>query len=332
MKKNKSAKRTRKLLIAVSTVLVIALLAILGGVGNFLVTYAIGRSGDGANRQVALKVDDAALANTSDARTKNSAIQHALTKAFYENVPEQTVSLTSSDGLKLNAAYYEQDCHKWAIVIHGYRSSHYGVLNYAQRYYDAGYQVLAPDLRACGDSEGEFVGMGWPDRLDILQWIDWILAKDTDAKIILHGISMGAATVMMTSGEATPDAVVAFVEDCGYTSVWDIFSSELKLRFHLPSIPVLNVADMIAQLRAGYSFVNASALDQVAKCEKPMLFIHGDQDNFVPYSMLQPLYDAKPGTNKQLLTVEGAGHGASAFVLGQAYWDTVFDFLTAYGM
>ena len=94
--------------------------------------------------------------------------------------------------------------------------------------------AVAPDLRACGESEGDYVGMGWLDRKDVLQWIDYIIEQDPEAKIVVHGISMGAATTMMTAGESTPDNVKAFVEDCGYTSVWDIFSSELQLRFGLP--------------------------------------------------------------------------------------------------
>ena len=147
------------------------------------------------------------------------------------------------------------------------------------------------------------------DRKDVLQWIDYIIEQDPEAKIVVHGISMGAATTMMTAGESTPDNVKAFVEDCGYTSVWDIFSSELQLRFGLPEFPILYTASGVARLRAGYSFTEASALAQVARCEKPMLFIHGTADDFIPYEMMDTLYNAKPGDNKAELTAEGAGHG-----------------------
>ena len=197
-------------------------------------------------------------------------------------------------------------------------------------YYEAGYQVIAPDLRACGESEGDYVGMGWLDRKDVLQWIDYIIEQDPEAKIVVHGISMGAATTMMTAGESTPDNVKAFVEDCGYTSVWDIFSSELQLRFGLPEFPILYTASGVARLRAGYSFTEASALAQVARCEKPMLFIHGTADDFIPYEMMDTLYNAKPGDNKAELTAEGAGHGEAMYALGDSYWDTVFDFIAPY--
>lgn len=149
------------------------------------------------------------------------------------------------------------------------------MLDMAQHYYDAGFNVLTPDLRASGQSEGDYVGMGWLDRLDILDWVDWILTQDAAAQIVIHGVSMGAATTMMVAGEETPDAVVAFVEDCGYTSVWDVFSSELSLRFGLPEFPLLYSASALSSVMAGYSFEEASALEAVACSEKPMLFIHG---------------------------------------------------------
>ena len=101
--------------------------------------------------------------------------------------------------------------------------------------------------------------MGWPDRRDMLQWIDWIIRRDSEAKIVLHGISMGGATVMMTAGEDLPGQVKAVVEDCGYTSVWDIFTDELDYLFHLPAFPLLNIASCLSSLRAGYSFSEASS-------------------------------------------------------------------------
>ena len=328
MKKQKTL--LRRVIIILAVLVLLAALALVG-IGNFLVSYAIGRGGDGGNRQVSLNVDKDAVSSTQSQRELNAANQKKRNEAFQAAVTPQSVSITSEDGLSLVGGYYAQEGHQWALVIHGYRSRGQHMLSYAERYYSAGFQVLAPDLRGCGESGGDYVGMGWPDRLDILRWIDWILSVDPEAQIVLHGVSMGAATVMMTSGENVPAAVVAYVEDCGYTSVWDIFASELGLRFHLPTFPILNVASGIARLRAGYDFSNASALEQVARCDRPMLFIHGDQDNFVPFSMLQPLYEAKPG-EKQQLVVPGAGHGVASTVLGDSYWEAVFDFLAQYGL
>lgn len=310
---------------------IVLLLAVLVILSDCLVTYAIGRIADGTDYE-ALPAGEPA--NEVEAQMlANRDRQAALTESFLTRVEARMVRTTSGDGLWLAGRYYENPgSHRWVILVHGYHGSSVNMTGYAQRYYDAGYQVLAPDLRACGNSEGTYVGMGWLDRTDILNWIDCVLQWDPQAQIVLHGISMGAAAIMMAAGEQTPDAVRAFVEDCGYTSVWDVFASEMKKRLHLPAFPLLYTADAVARLRAGYGFYEASALKQVARCEKPMLFIHGNQDELVPFSMMQALYDAKPGENKRMLVAAGAGHGQSALLLGEEYWAQVFAFLEQYGM
>lgn len=196
----------------------------------------------------------------------------------------------------------------------------------ASAYGLAGWNVLTPDMRAHGESEGVYIGMGWLDRQDVLLWIDYIISLDPEAEIVLHGVSMGAATVMMTAGEDLPENVKGIVEDCGYTSVWDIFADELSALYRLPSFPILNVTEQVARVRAGYGFREASALEQVKKARVPILFIHGSEDNFVHTEMVYPLYDACP-TAKDLLVVEGAGHGQAYSKDPELYLETVFAFL-----
>lgn len=320
-------KKSKKIIIGISAGILALILAAIIGVSNYLVSYAIMRGGDGGNREVALEVEE-----TTDSVkliiNENKAAQKIKTEEFLSRVPEQSTSIQSKDGLKLMGFYFENpECPDWVITIHGYRSNHKAMRGYAQNFYDHGYNVLLPDLRSCGESEGNYVGMGWLDRKDILLWINWILEKNPSAKIIIHGVSMGGATTMMVSGENTPANVIGFVEDCGYTSVWDIFKSELKLRFHLPSFPILDGASIFAKLRAGYSFRQASSLKQLKKCEKPMMFIHGTADDFIDFSMMDEEFNAKAGTNKQKLVAPEAGHGDAKDVLGQTYWDTIFAFI-----
>lgn len=330
MQNQKQQKKSGKEILKIVLIIVFIIIVVLVGVSNYLVSYAIGRSGDGGDRQVSLDVEETKT-ESEQIMAQNREAQATLTEAFLESVEPQNVQIISEDGLKLSGVYYENaDSHKWVILIHGYRSSHESMTDFAQRYYDQGYQVLTPDLRACGDSEGDYLGMGWLDRKDMLGWINWTIAQDPGAEIVLHGVSMGAATVLMTSGERTADAVKVFIEDCGYTSVWDVFASELKLRFHLPEYPILYVADGVANFRAEYSFREASALEQVAKCEKPMLFIHGTADDFIPFEMEDELYQAKPGDNKEKIEVLNAGHGESDDLLGDEYWEDVFGFIDTY--
>lgn len=224
--KVKTKANTKKKLLIAAGVVVVALAAALVFISNYLVNYAIGRSGNGGDREVALEVD--APADSVEAVMEdNRAVYKSKIDTFTKGHPGRDVTLTADDGLTLHGVYYANaetaDTHRWALVLHGYRGDYTGALQLAAPYYEAGYQVIAPDLRACGESEGDYVGMGWLDRKDVLQWIDYIIEQDPEAKIVVHGISMGAATTMMTAGESTPDNVKAFVEDCGYTSVWDIF-------------------------------------------------------------------------------------------------------------
>ena len=300
----------KKIVIAVGAVVVVLTAALLF-VSNYLVNYAIGRSGDGGDREVALEVE--ASPDSVEAIIETNRAQYSADIDASQLHPGENVTLTAADGLTLHGVRYANaetrrhtplgDCSA-RLPRRPHRRAESG-----DAYYEAGYQVIAPDLRACGDSDGDYVGMGWLDREDILRWIDFILADDPQAEIVVHGISMGAATTMMTAGEDTPENVKVFIEDCGYTSVWDVFSSELQLRFGLPEFPILYTASGVAKLRAGYTFGEASALRQVENCEKPMLFIHGTADDFIPYEMMDELYNAKPGDNKAELTADGAGHG-----------------------
>lgn len=239
--------------------------------------------------------------------------------------------ITSSDNLKLHS--YEikntNPSNKWVITVHGYTSEGLNMSTYAKKYYDIGYNVLIPDLRSHGLSEGDYIGMGWDDRLDIISWINHILDEDSDAEIVLHGVSMGAATVSMTSGEELPSNVKVIIADCGYTSVWEEFSYQLDALFSLPEFPIMNVSSLVTQIRAGYSLSEASAIEQVKKSKTPILYIHGDNDDFVPYYMMEELYNAT-SSEKEMLTIKAAAHAKASEVDPETYWTTVYNFINKY--
>lgn len=199
-----------------------------------------------------------------------------------------------------------------AVVVHGYTNNSIDMLHIARIYNkEMHYNVVLPDLHGHGLSQGDDIQMGWFDRLDVLKWIDlapkMFSTVGDSMRLVVHGISMGAATTMCVSGEHTPDYVKCFVEDCGYTSAWDEFAHELRGRFSLPEFPLLYTASWLTQAKYGWSFKEASPLKQVAKCKKPMFFIHGDKDTFVPTWMVYPLYEAKPQP-KQLWIASGSEH------------------------
>jgi fermentation-respiration switch protein FrsA (DUF1100 family) len=212
-------------------------------------------------------------------------------------------------GERHHAFFVDRGSTRTALVIHGWRDCAIKFFWLARIYeHELGYNVVMPELHACGESEGEAIQMGWKDRLDALHWLKTF---QTDTMVV-HGVSMGAATTMMLSGEQMPDGIkdLRFVEDCGYTSVWDEFSGQLKEQFGLPAFPLMYSTSLLCKLRYGWSFGEASALEQVRKCHYPMLFIHGNTDTFVPSEMVYPLYEAKPGA-KELWIAEGAEHALS---------------------
>ena len=319
-----------KVTLIVFCVLLVLALAGVALAGNYMVSFAIGRTAGAGNTASIVPPSEV---SEEDSRAISDHWQRLAqqTKDWGETVQRESASVTSEDGLTLYAEYAlnPEPSHLWLIAVHGYRGNHTHMFTLASFYGLRGYNVLLPDLRGCGESQGDYIGMGWPDRKDMLLWIDWIIRRDPEARIVLHGISMGGATVTMTAGEALPPQVRAIVEDCGYTSVWDIFGDELQVIFHLPQFPILPAASAIASLRAGYSFSEASSLNQVKKAKVPMLFIHGEKDNFVRTGMVYPMYEACP-TEKKLLVVEGAGHGSSYSMDPELYFDTVFGFIAPY--
>ena len=241
--------------------------------------------------------------------------------------------LTMPTGERHHAIYFRADsaCGSTAVVVHGYKDCAVKFLYLGRMYHrDFGYNVVMPDLHGHGLSEGNDIQMGWKDRLDIKRWAE--MAAETfgtacgDTTVVVHGVSMGAATTMCLSGEALPDYVRCFVEDCGYTSVWDEFSGQLSEQFGLPEFPLLYSTSILCRLVNGWSFGEASPLRQVAKCNRPMLFIHGDADTFVPFSMMQRLYDAKRG-EKKMWIAKGTHHAASYLDYPHEYTEKVRNFL-----
>ncbi|MGG4560912.1 alpha/beta hydrolase [Bacillus toyonensis] len=313
--------------IGMITIVVLVLLTIAYMlVGNYFYNYALN-----AKQEKEFLQDNPHLAETVNASGDVLATNEKKNADFVSKYKPNTLTIRSFDKLNLKGYEYmnESSSHKWAIVVHGYNGRASEMTKYIRNFYERGYNVIAPDLRGHGNSEGDYVGMGWHDRKDVLLWIQQILKKDPNAEIALYGISMGGATVMMTSGEDLPSNVKVIIEDCGYSTVSDEFTYQLKDLFHLPKFPVMNAANTVTKLRAGYDLEEASAVKQVEKSKAPMLFIHGNADTFVPFEMLDQVYNAAK-VEKEKLIVPGAGHGAAEKVDSNKYWNTVWKFVEKY--
>lgn len=312
-------KPRRKLKIALIVIAVLAVVA-LGTAGNFLFDFALNPDGIYTMKDM----QDAQAAKDPEPRDA----EETEARSWFKK-KRTSVSLTADDGTQLAGWYFNagKDVHDYAICLHGYTNTPIGVARYAKRFFDRGMSVLTPAARAHERSGGTYIGMGWPERKDVVKWIERIVKRDPQARILIFGISMGGATAMNVAGEELPSQVKCIIEDCGYTSVWDEFALQLKDVFGLPSFPLLDVANLACNVRAGYDFRTASSVEQLKKAKLPMLFIHGDKDTFVPYSMLDQNYEACASKVKQKLTVHGATHAKSAQVDPELYWNTVDRFL-----
>lgn len=257
------------------------------------------------------------------------------------------VFVTSNDGLKLHAFFVRQDnsmndagnvgdvslgnlpdC--TVILVHGYKSSVFSMMDFARHYYERGWNILLIEQRAHGSSEGRYIGMGALEQYDVLKWMDFILLQNPNTKIILHGLSMGAATTMLVTGNISlPENLVAAIEDCGYSSIVSEFSGQIKDRFGIPSFPILPVASLVSKIRAGFFFGVGNCIKAVSRSKIPTVFIHGDADTFVPFSMLDEIYEAA-SCDKQRLVVHGAEHAKSVEIAPEIYWQAVDEFVEKY--
>lgn len=250
-------------------------------------------------------------------------------KERLQQFPHEEITVFSEDGLKLHGTYFPlEGSKKTVICFHGYTSE--GLNDYstlALFYRENGFNLMIVDERAHGKSEGTYIGFGCLDRKDALLWIqEMIRMGGEDCEILLHGDSMGGATVLMASGLKLPHQVKAIVSDCAFTSAWEVFASVLKNRYHLPAFPILHVANEMVIKKAGYSLKECNAKIEVAKTKIPILFLHGEADSFVPCSMAHELYQAC-ASEKKLVLIEGAGHVESCYRDSQLFEGSVREFI-----
>ena len=235
-------------------------------------------------------------------------------------MPHEDVQITSFDGLKLVGKFYEYaPGAPMELMMHGYRgSAERDMSGGVQRAFRVGRSALVVEQRCSGESEGSSITFGIKERRDCLAWVDFMIGHfGPDVKIILTGISMGAATVLMAGGEALPPNVIGILADCGYSSAKEIIHEVIR-GMGLPPKICYPFVKLGAKLFAGFDLEETSPLEAVQRCGVPVIFFHGEDDDFVPCSMSRACFDAC-ASRKKLVTVPGAGHGLSYAVEPDRY-------------
>lgn len=250
---------------------------------------------------------------------------------WYDETYKQKVTIKSRKGKTLHAVEFRNPSNSnvWVICIHGWTNVKREMSSYAMEHYRRGFNVLIPDLRGHGDSESKFVSMGWLDRLDMVDWANSIVNENPKARIIIHGVSMGGATTMMTTGEKLPENVIVAIEDCGFSGVKDIFTDQAIRKYHLPPKLVIPPASFVNKILNGFFFGKASTVKQLEKSVTPTLFLHGDKDDFVLPENLDKVYAACKAPKEKYI-FKGAEHALSSHWFHEEYWQVVDAFLDKY--
>ena len=188
-----------------AALLVLILLVAFGYlIGSYFVGYAIRRGNDADPKAI-----PAACAAIHDPSVPLPPRPEAVCEDW---------SMMSVDGLTLRGTHFSpaSPSHRWVILVHGYGRDQRFVWDVAAEYLKRDYEVLTPDMRAAGESDGEYLTRGVKESEDVAAWARQIAARDKEARIALHGISMGAATAMMAASRSdAPPGGAAYPVEAG---------------------------------------------------------------------------------------------------------------------
>lgn len=247
--------------------------------------------------------------------------------------PHKDFYIQSHDGLRLHAKYFEYAPGAVTeIMFHGYRGSAERDLSGGiQRCFALGRNVLLVDQRTSCGSEGHVISFGINEHRDCLAWIDFAVKHfGPDVKLVLTGISMGASTVLMAAGKELPKNVVGVLADCGFSSAKEIICKCAKDQ-HYPVKLIYPFIKLGAKLFGHFDLEEYSPLEAMKTCKVPVIFFHGEDDDFVPCYMSRDIFELCP-TPKKLVTVPGAGHGLVYLVDNEKYFQSVVDFFSENGV
>lgn len=249
-----------------------------------------------------------------------------------KNTAHEEIQIESHDGQLLVGHWFQHpNAKRLVVAMHGWRSSWASDFGFVSDFlHENGCSVLYAEQRGQGSSGGEYMGFGMIERYDCLEWIKWIDSQNPkNLPIYLAGVSMGAATVMMTADLELPENVRGIVADCGFTSIHDIWKHVARRNLHLPYSIYGTLADSLCREKICIGTKDCSTLQALENSRVPVLFVHGTNDHFVPVEMTYQNYQACKAP-KRLLIVPGADHGMSYYKEQQRYEQALRDFWRQY--
>lgn len=248
---------------------------------------------------------------------------------WWEKYEFETLKLENRDKMLLQGHFFNNNSNKTVILSHGYGGSYIEMQPYCKFFMSKNFNILALDNRAHGDSEGKCLGFGWYDRLDILDWINYINQKFENQKILLFGISMGATAVCCAAGEKLPSNVVGVISDCAFANGEKQVRATVKKKFKV-AVPFVKHFTSFLKRVYGFDMAEVDAVKQVKNTKVPILYIHGLADESVPVQNLFDLYNATPEGMRDKFVVEEAGHALSYKTAGVMYEHKINLFLSKF--
>lgn len=249
------------------------------------------------------------------------------TERIKKEYAHETVSVKTDDGLTLFGDFYinKNKTKNTLLCVHGYNSAgYYEFATMVEPILNAGFNCFLVNNRMAYPSEGKHTGFGVLEKDDLKKWVQSVNSYFADGKIVLYGVSMGAATVMQAS-DSELENVVGIIADCGFTTCYEEFKFVLKTVAHLPAFPILNVLNLLCKIILGFSLKQSDSRKALARTTLPVLFVHGDADVFVPEYMSHECYDACAG-EKEIIIYEGAAHAQSHFTHREKYEKDLMNF------
>lgn len=319
-KKNKTRKRI--MIIILIAILIVSILLLF--IGNYFFNFALNT-----------KVDKSKVFNANKGGVKNEKLEED--KIWFDKVGKN-VKVYSFQNLGLNGSVFYannsgnnnvKNKNNWVIVLHGYNGESRKMATYVKKLVAEGYNVLAPDLIAHGKSEGNTISMGGFDSKDLVNWIEYLNSTEKANKIVIYGVSMGAATVLNTLDENLPENVCGYIEDSGYLNLKQQFAYQLKKMYKLPSFPIIDASSIVTKIRAGYYFNDVDAKKGLANTKLYGLLIHGTEDTFVPFNNINEIEQILKNNNRKYKKqiFEGTKHCEAQNVYETQYWNTITEYL-----
>ena len=241
----------------------------------------------------------------------------------------EKVEIKNADGKMISAMEIKNEhiSNSYIVICHQYGGSPETMEEYAKHFYDIGFNIILPYMRGHGKSSYNNISLGWEDRLDIADWIEYIIEKDPKSKIALFGVSLGANAVALSASEELPENVRLIIADSCYTSIDELIKEFIKNETSVSSFLTVNFTSSFSKNKIGETFKNADTIVKVRNIELPIMFINGENDTVVPPLLSKKLYENCEAEGVEEVIIENGTHGRNLKADKESYWANVDAFI-----